>query len=653
VQWLDAMHRLAGAHVAAVRERWSAQPTPPTVHDLVDQIVAADNERPSPEPVGAAADAARAAIAAAPQWRRLITALGIGPREVEWLAVLAACELTPRLTRVLGYLDDTAAATPPSPAVGAQLWGWPLGYQPGPASELARWQLAAPDGDWHATTPWSVDADIAAFLAGDDGWAAMRRDATVLDVTGLACLHSHLLAQMRSAAARVTECGCEVQLVGATGSGRRTLLAQLAATLGHNAALIASGAGMRGLRTARLLDAVPLWVADGEQPIGVDASPGAVTLVAREAPAVTQPDGVVRLSWAMPAMHAGQRSALWRATTAATAPRLVADWELSPADVLTGAAAAAAGDAVASRVLRDRLRHGTFESMSPLALPYDWDDLVVPEHVSAQLHRLRNQVLLRIEVLDRWEFRRLFPTTAGVTALVAGPSGTGKTMAAQVLARSLDLDLYRVDLATVVSKYIGETEKQLAAVFDEAERSNILLFFDEADALFGQRTRVHDAHDRYANIEIDYLLQRLDTFRGVAILATNRKSDLDAAFLRRLRTIVDFVAPAPAERLRLWQLALPSHTSTGEQITGVLDHGWLATHLELTGAEIKSIALSAAFDAREAGELITSQRVVEASRRELRKRGAVLRLDHLAPVAEPTLGTDPPATLRASAGAPA
>ena len=179
-------------------------------------------------------------------------------------------------------------------------------------------------------------------------------------------------------------------------------------------------------------------------------------------------------------------------------------------------------------------------------------------------------------MLDGWEFRRLFPHGRGVTALFAGPSGTGKTMAAQVLARSLDLDLYRVDLAEVVNKYIGETEKRLAAVFDECERSNVMVLFDEADALFGQRTRVRDAHDRYANIEIDYLLQRLDTFRGVAVLATNRKSDLDPAFLRRLRVIVDFVAPAPAERLRLWQLALPSRTSAGEPVTGELDHEWLA-----------------------------------------------------------------------------
>jgi hypothetical protein len=627
VQWLDAMHQLAGAHIAVVRERWGTRPSAPTVHDLVDEIVAVDRTAAPPDPVRGAADAARAAIANAAQWRRLIAALGVGPREVEWLALLAACELNPQLTRVLGYLDDSTTPAPPSPALAAQLWHWPLGYQPGPTAELARWQVAAPDGDWHATTPWTVDADVAAYLAGDDAWPDMRRDAVLVDVADRLCLHPNLLTEMRSVAARVDALGCEIELIGRDGSGRRTLLAQLAAALGHNAALITPGTGMRGLRAARLLEAVPLWVSGAGELIGVDATPGAITLVARETAAVTQPDGVVRLSWTIPPIRAEQRIGLWRTTTGEPAPPIVTDWDLSPADVLIGAAAAATGPAVTSRVVRERLRHGTFESMSPLALPYDWPDLVVPAQVSAQLHRLRNQVLLRREVLDEWEFRRLSPTTAGVTALFAGPSGTGKTMAAQVLARSLELDLFRIDLATVVSKYIGDTEKHLAAVFDEAERSNVVIFFDEADALFGQRTRVQDAHDRYANIEIDYLLQRLDTFRGVAILATNRKSDLDPAFLRRLRTIVDFVAPAEAERLRLWQLALPSHTSTGEQITGVLDHEWLAAHLELTGAEIKAIALSAAFDAREAGGLITSQTVLEASRRELRKRGAVLRLE--------------------------
>jgi hypothetical protein len=623
--WLAAVRALAGAHVTAVRQRWARYPQPGSVHDVIDELMAADYPPARPAALDEAAEAARAAVVADPRWRQLIASLALTGHETEWLALLAACELIPRLHHVLGYLEDAATPAAPTPAVGVLLWNWPPGYQPGPAGALARWQLAAPEQDsWHSNTPWTVDADIAGYLAGDPGWLAARADATVLDATGLDCLQPALLAEMREAVAGIEGTGCEVELIGGPGSGRRTLLAQLATSLGRTPALVRPGSSVRGLRAVRLLGALPIWHCDADTTVGADAGPGALTLVARAEPARSTPDGLVRLSWTMPATTAGQRQRLWAARSDRRPPRLVEDWELTPADI----EAATAAGASASRVIRNRLRAGALEAMSPLALPYGWDDLVVSGQVEAGLRRLRNQVLLRQDVLDGWEFRRLCPSTAGVTALFAGPSGTGKTMAAQVLARELELDLYRVDLATVVSKYIGETEKQLAAVFSEAERSNVLIFFDEADALFGQRSQVRDAHDRYANIEIDYLLQRLDTFSGVAILATNRKSDLDSAFLRRLRTIVDFTAPARNERLRLWRLALPERTSTGEPITGPLDHEWLATHLELTGAEIKAVALSAAFDAREEGVLISADAVLTASRRELSKRGAVLRLEH-------------------------
>lgn len=623
--WLAEVRALAGAHVTALRERWAQHAQPGSVHDVIDELVAACYPPARPAALDEAAEAARAAVAADPRWRHLISSLALTGHEAEWLALLAACELVPRLHQVLGYLDDAADPAPPTPAVGALLWNWPPGYQPGPAGALARWQLAAPEQDsWHSNTPWTVDADIACYLAANPDWLAARADATVLDPAGLDCLQPALLAEMREAVAGIEGAGCEVELIGVPGSGRRTLLAQLAVSLGRTPALVRPGSGVRGLRAVRLLDALPIWNCDLDSTVGTDAGPGALTLVARSEPARSTPAGLVRLSWTLPATTSGQRQRLWAARSDRRPPRLIEDWELTPADI--EAATAAGGSA--SRVVRDRLRAGALETMSALALPYGWDDLVVSEQVEAGLRRLRNQVLLRQEVLDGWEFRRLCPSTAGVTALFAGPSGTGKTMAAQVLARELELDLYRVDLATVVSKYIGETEKQLAAVFSEAERSNVLIFFDEADALFGQRSQVRDAHDRYANIEIDYLLQRLDTFSGVAVLATNRKSDLDAAFLRRLRTVVDFTAPARAERLRLWRLALPERTSTGEPVTGPLDHEWLATHLELTGAEIKAVALSAAFDAREEGVLISADAVLTASRRELGKRGAVLRLEH-------------------------
>ena len=455
MHWTDAMRALAAAHVTAVRERWSAG-RGGTVHDAIDEILGGTEPDVG---VANAAAAAHAAIAVDPRWQRIVRGLGTTAHEVEWLALLAACELDPRLTRVLGYLDDASLPAPPTPGIAARVWGWPLGLQPGPAGALARWQLAAPAGDaWQSTTPWTVDADVAAFLAGRDDWHELRRAAVPLDVDGMECLHADLLAELVAAVSADSAMGREVELVGPPGSGRRTLLAQLAAALGRHAVALEPDAGIRGLRTARLLDGVPVWAGD-DALVGVDTEPNGLTLVARERPARSAPAGVLRLSWTMPATDAAQRRRLWTRLTGAAAPRVVSEWALTPADVRAGAAA---GPDAATRVIRGRLRVGTTESMSQLDCPYDWDDLIVTERVDRQLHRLRSQVLLTRAVLDDWEFRRLCPSTAGVTALFAGPSGTGKTMAAQVLARSLDLDLFRVDLAEVVNKYIGETEKRLA-----------------------------------------------------------------------------------------------------------------------------------------------------------------------------------------------
>jgi hypothetical protein len=608
MRWLDAVRDLAKAQVAAQRARWGE--VGPTIHDAVDGILAGERlQRP------AEAKAAHAALAADARWSRLTAVLGFHARDVEWLAVVCACELDPHLTRVLGYLDDSAAPAAPSPAVAGLLWGWPVGLQPGPSSPVARFELATPQGDWQSTTPWTMDAEIAAYLAGVD-WLDLRRE-TSFPPGDLECLHPELLAEMAEAVEPLR--AGVVELVGRPGSGRRTLLAQLAETLGRTSILTAAGAGVRGLRAARLLDAVAIVAAPPGEPVAIDRE--RLTFVACES-APRRDDDIVRLQWELPAPTSAQRLRLWAAASTLDPPSAVSDWELTPAEIETAARAGASAD----RALGASVREGALSTMQKLALPYSWGDLVVADHVADALERLVVEVRLRSDVLDDWEFRRLAPSSAGVTALFAGPSGTGKTMATQVLARELGLELFRVDLATVVSKYIGDTEKQLAAVFDEAERSRILVLFDEADALFGQRTTVRDAHDRYANIEIDYLLQRLDSFRGVAVLATNRKSDLDTAFLRRLRIVVDFVSPAPAERLRLWRSALPTHTSRGIPVTDDVDHEWLASHLDLTGAEITTIALGAAFDARRAGELITLDTVVAASRRELGKRGAVLRV---------------------------
>jgi SpoVK/Ycf46/Vps4 family AAA+-type ATPase len=203
----------------------------------------------------------------------------------------------------------------------------------------------------------------------------------------------------------------------------------------------------------------------------------------------------------------------------------------------------------------------------------------------------------------------------GLSALFHGESGTGKTMAAEVIANALALDLYRIDLSAVISKYIGETEKNLQRIFDAAEDGGGILFFDEADALFGKRSEVRDSHDRYANIETNYLLQRIEAFRGLAILATNLKGSLDAAFMRRLRFVVGFTYPGPHERALMWQRAFPADTPTEG-----LDPVQLA-RLDCTGGSIHSIALNAAFLAAHRGASVTMALVHEAARSELLKLG--------------------------------
>ncbi len=250
---------------------------------------------------------------------------------------------------------------------------------------------------------------------------------------------------------------------------------------------------------------------------------------------------------------------------------------------------------------------------------YTFADLVLPADVMEQLHEIASQVAHRAQVYEEWGWGVKLSRGRGVAALFSGPSGTGKTMAAEVLANYLELDLYRIDLAQVISKYIGETEKNLRKVFDAAEQSGAILFFDEADALFGKRSEVRDSHDRYANIEVNYLLQRMEDYRGLAILATNMKSLLDQAFLRRLRFLVNFPFPDAEQRMRIWQQVFPPQAPKDN-----LDFGFLA-RLEIAGGNIRNIALNAAFLAAREKTPIRTDHVLHAARREYSKIDKLVR----------------------------
>jgi SpoVK/Ycf46/Vps4 family AAA+-type ATPase len=242
-----------------------------------------------------------------------------------------------------------------------------------------------------------------------------------------------------------------------------------------------------------------------------------------------------------------------------------------------------------------------------------WDDLVLPEAQRNVLREIAVHVRQRAKVYETWGFAAKGSRGLGVSALFFGVSGTGKTMAAEVLAETLRLDLYRIDLSSVVSKYIGETEKNLRRVFDAAEEAAAILLFDEADAIFGKRSEVKDSHDRYANMEVSYLLQRMEAYRGLAILTTNMKSALDTAFLRRIRFVVQFPYPDAAQRTAIWARAFPPGTPTEE-----LDLEKLS-RLNVTGGNIRNIAINAAFLAAEAGGPVRMVEVMHAARSEYAK----------------------------------
>lgn len=251
---------------------------------------------------------------------------------------------------------------------------------------------------------------------------------------------------------------------------------------------------------------------------------------------------------------------------------------------------------------------------------YRWDDIVLPTGRFQQLREICNYVKYHALVYEQWGFDAKLSLGKGLNALFAGPSGTGKTMAAEIMAGELGLDLYKIDLSTVVSKYIGETEKNLARIFIEAETSNAILFFDEADALFGKRSEVRDAHDRYANIEISYLLQKMEEYEGIVILATNFRKNMDDAFVRRIHFTVDFPFPSEKDRRRIWEKIWPEKIPLDPDI----ELGFMARHFEIAGGNIRNVALAASFLAADDGAIITMAHLIRATRREFQKMGKVV-----------------------------
>jgi hypothetical protein len=325
------------------------------------------------------------------------------------------------------------------------------------------------------------------------------------------------------------------------------------------------------------------------------------------------------------------RAALWRTTLNGSAgsvdpAEVTQHFRLTPEQVTRAARAArlqavAAGPDLGLEHLRSGARAQNAAGLENLAkriVPrVGWDDLVLPEATLLGLQELASRARNRDRVIDEWGMRPGGGRGRGITGLFAGDSGTGKTMSAEVIAGVLGLDLYAINLATVVDKYVGETEKNLERIFSEADGINGVLLFDEADAIFGKRSEVRDAHDRYANIETAYLLQRMESFDGLALLSTNLRANLDDAFARRLDAVIDFPLPDPEFREVLWERCLGADVPRGDDV----DLQFAAKRFELSGGNIRSIAVTAAYFAAETGKPVGMLELMKATQREYRKLG--------------------------------
>jgi hypothetical protein len=590
--------------------------------------------------------------------------LGLGGFERDVLLLCFAPEIDPAFERLYAYLQDDASRRHATPhlaiAVCAEDGEGRSAAREAflPGAPLRRFRLVTPEPGPAGAAPGArslrLDERIVEYLLGvnhpDERLGEILRPVRPAP---LPAGHRDLVARLR----RFLEAGAGrerqplLNLIGAPGSGRLAVAQALCGELGVSLSrldvsrLPAPGAEredmLRVLEREAVLLQTALYLEVDPDPADRDRAAllGALVerigaffiAVGRERWTTERETLAVRV----PRPDAGGRREVWMQaleglphTWDGSLDRIAQQFELGPQDVLRVVAAARDGarlratESVAAgdvreltpgdlwQAAREHAGGGLDELARRLVPCHTWEDLVLPDDTARQLREIADQVAQRARVYESWGFGAKLSRGRGIGALFAGPSGTGKTLAAEVLAGQLDLDLYRIDLSGVVSKYIGETEKNLRRVFDAAEQSGAILFFDEADALFGKRSEVKDSHDRYANIEVSYLLQRMEDYRGLAILATNLKSHLDPAFLRRLRFLVDFPFPDAAQRQRIWRRVFPPQAETEG-----LDHAALA-RLEIPGGNIKNIALNASFLAAGAGAPIRMEHVLHAARRE-------------------------------------
>ena len=584
--------------------------------------------------------------------------LALGPLDTAVLAFCAAPELDARYGRLVAYLHDDVTRRLPTPRLTARLLA---GDGLSERTVLQRFGASAPlrrsgavrlvDDDAAVTLadrPAKLDEHIAARLVGADLPAAAARRERPVAVPANDPGRAESVRALRHVLAGepdlpILVSGADAPEVLAWSLGRPLLL--LDARDAADAALLASARVRAALDGGELVLDVPASAAPEDQArvrTGFDLAGTSVVACAPRRVDIAALDGRPAMTVEVPPPTLAERRAIWAGHgtgDAAAVDEVAAKFRLSMRQIDHAARVAALsasargehspGAEDLARGARDASRTRIGELASLLRDRRDWSDLVLPRPQREQLRSVSSYLRHRDRVLSEWGYENAV-ASQGLKILFAGGSGTGKTLAAQVIATDLGLDVFRVDLATVVSKYIGETERNLDRIFAAAEGSNAILFFDEADALFGKRSEVKDAHDRYANIEVAYLLQRMETYPGAVVLATNYRRNIDEAFLRRLDFAVDFPFPEAADRVRIWRRLLPDDAPVGPDV----DVEALAARFELAGGSIRNCSVAAAFMAADDGGTIEMRHLVEAVASEYRKMGRLTMDADFAPVAE-------------------
>ncbi len=586
----------------------------------------------------------------------LTRTFGLGAAERDLLEAALAAALEPGLGRLFAYLADGAGPAAVTEELVARLYGHGRGGLWEPDSPLARWRLVERRaGAGGESAILVLDPAVRDWLAGRRtldaelvGIAELRPPRPPLDGWPVDAAAARLRRLLEEEGERV-----RVDVVGPPGSGRRTLAAAVAARLGlpllaidadavddadwprvwllaqrraylDRSALAFAGAALEHRRRPSSVPPFPLEF--------LILEPGQ----AAAAPGLADRSAAERIE--VPPLSVEARRDLWRrlvpsaaAWDAAELDALAHRFRVTVGEVAAAAARAPASPAAAAEAVREAGRERFGRLAQPLPCPFRRADLVLPERLQQNLDDLVFEASERAAMWERPEVARLFPQGRGLLVLASGPPGTGKTMTAQVVAAELGLDLYRIDLAAVVSKYVGETSKNLERILARARHLDAVLLFDEADALFGRRTEVKDAHDRFANTDTDYLLQAIEDFPGLAFLSTNRKKDVDPAFLRRLRWVLDYPPPDAALRAELWrrllgELAgadrLAAKEGGGRPLGERLEV--LAATVEMTGAQIKYAVLAGLFAARRRGVPLGLAEVLTGVDRELAKEGRAL-----------------------------